>query len=51
MSSITKDVIARGVYSDAGLELLFAEHIEKNKGRLNLVRFSLCGKGCCVDVV
>ena len=51
MSSITRDVIARGVYSDAGLELLFAEHIEKNKGKLNLVRFSICGEEYCVDGV
>jgi hypothetical protein len=36
VSTITKDVIARGVYTDVGLNMLFAEHIERNRDRLDL---------------
>jgi hypothetical protein len=34
---ITEDVLARGIYSDRGLQQLFQRHVANNEGQLNLV--------------
>jgi hypothetical protein len=34
---ITEDVLARGIYSDRGLQQLFQRHVADNEGQLSLV--------------
>jgi len=34
---ITEDVLARGIYSDRGLQQLFQRHMANNEGKLSLV--------------
>jgi hypothetical protein len=36
--AITEDVLARGIYSDGGLQRLFRRHMANNEGQLSLVR-------------
>lgn len=40
---VTQDILARRVYTDTGLKLLFEEHIERNREHLDMV--SVCQAG------
>ena len=37
IARVTQDVLAKGVYTDAGLKLLFEEHTERNRELLDIV--------------
>lgn len=37
IARVTQDILARGVYTDAGLKLLFEEHTERNRELLDIV--------------
>lgn len=37
IARVTQDILARGVYTDAGLKLLFEEHTERNRQLLDMV--------------
>ena len=40
IARVTQDILARRVYTDVGLKLLFEEHTEKNRDLLDVV--SVC---------
>lgn len=37
IARVTQDVLAKGVYTDAGLKLLFEEHTDRNRELLDIV--------------